>query len=273
LVTYINFPDRILWRRRIDGSERLRLTLPPALATMPRWWPDGKRIVYVDTATGKPWKIHLISAEGGNPEPLLNEPENQNDPNWSPDGNSIIFSCFPLFDRVPPEKLGVYMVVPRTQNVSKLPGSDGLWVPRWSSDGSHIAARSADSQSLMLFDFATQTWPELARDVLRLQAARLAARRNRPVVRRPVHGLNVQVKARSCVGSLKSILSTRPYSHHSFHSLLVSPSRSTAHRGAGNAAAMACPKIPHAVRSRERGVIHVCCRDQTSCLPVARSAG
>jgi Tol biopolymer transport system component/DNA-binding winged helix-turn-helix (wHTH) protein len=164
-VTYVGFPDRILWRSRIDGTERLQLTAPPVQATMPRWSPDGKRIAYFDASPGKPWKIDLITAEGGAPEPLLNEPRNQMDPNWSPDGNSVIFSYFPLLDRVLPEKLGVYIVDLKTRNVKKLPGSDGLWVPRWSSDGSHIVARSADSQALMLFDFATQTWSELARDV------------------------------------------------------------------------------------------------------------
>jgi Tol biopolymer transport system component len=164
-VTYVSFPDRILWRSRIDGTERLQLTAPPVQATMPRWSPDGKRIAYFDASPGKPWKIDLITAEGGAPEPLLNEPRNQMDPNWSPDGNSVIFSYFPLLDRVLPEKLGVYIVDLKTRNVKKLPGSDGLWVPRWSSDGSHIVARSADSQALMLFDFATQTWSELARDV------------------------------------------------------------------------------------------------------------
>ena len=152
-VTYVNFPDRILWRSRFDGTERLQLTSPPVQATMPRWSPDGKRIAYFDAAPGKPWEIYLISAEGGKPEPLLNEPRNQMDPNWSPDGNSVIFSYFPLFDRVPPEKLGVYMVDLKTRNVKKLRGSDGLWVPRWSNDGAHIVARSADSQSLMLFEF------------------------------------------------------------------------------------------------------------------------
>ncbi len=164
-VTYVSFPDRILWRSRIDGSERLQLTTPPVQATMPRWSPDGKQVAYHDTSPGKPWNIYLISAEGGKPEPLLNEPRNQMDPNWSPDGNSVIFSYFPLFDRFPPEKLGVYMVDLKTRKVKKLPGSDGLWMPRWSSDGSHIVARSADSQSLMLFDFATQTWSELTKDV------------------------------------------------------------------------------------------------------------
>jgi Tol biopolymer transport system component/DNA-binding winged helix-turn-helix (wHTH) protein len=160
-VTYVSFPDRILWRSRIDGTERLQLTAPPVQATMPRWSPDARRIAYFDAAPGKPWRIYLISADGGKPEPLLNEPRNQMDPNWSPDGNSVIFSYFPIFERAPPEKLGIYMVDLKTRKVKKLPGSDGLWVPRWSPDGSHIVARSADSRSLLLFDFATQAWSEL----------------------------------------------------------------------------------------------------------------
>ena len=164
-VTYVTFPDRILWRSRVDGSERLQLTASPVQATMPRWSPDGNQIAYHDTSPGKPWRIDLISSKGGKPEPLLKEPRNQMDPNWSPAGDSVVFSYFPPFDRVSPEKLGIYMVDLKTRGVKKLPGSDGLWVPRWSSDGSHIVARSADSKSLMLFDFATQTWSELARDV------------------------------------------------------------------------------------------------------------
>ncbi len=162
-VTYVSFPEHTLWRSRMDGSERLQLTLPPVQATMPRWSPDGKRIAYFDTASGKPWRIYLVSAEGGAPEPLLQESRNEMDPNWSQDGNSIIFSYFPIFDKAPPEKLGVYMVDVRTRNVKKLPGSDGLWVPRWSFDGRHIVARSLDSHSLMLFDFQTQTWRELVK--------------------------------------------------------------------------------------------------------------
>jgi|HubBroStandDraft_6_1064221.scaffolds.fasta_scaffold02869_8 Tol biopolymer transport system component/DNA-binding winged helix-turn-helix (wHTH) protein len=164
-VTYVAFPSHSLWRSRVDGTERLQLTLPPVQATVPRWSPDGKRIAFFDAAPGKPWRIYLISSDGGTPEPLLNEQRNEMDPNWSPDGNFLIFSYFPIFEKAPPEKLGVFEVDLRTRNVKKLPGSDGLWVPRWSLDGRYLVARSLDSQALMLFDFETQTWTELARGV------------------------------------------------------------------------------------------------------------
>ncbi len=164
-VTYVSFPEHALWRSKIDGSERLQLTLPPVQAAVPRWSLDAKRIAFFDAAPGKPWKIYLISPEGGTPEPLLEELRNEMDPNWSPDGNSLIFSYFPIFEKAPPEKLGVYVVDLRTRKVKKLPGSDGLWAPRWSLDGRYIVARSLDSQSLMLFDFKIQTWTALARGV------------------------------------------------------------------------------------------------------------
>lgn len=162
-VAYVSFPEHTLWRSKIDGSERLQLTLPPVQATVPRWSPDGKRIAFFDAAPGKPWRIYLVSAEGGTPEPILNEPHNEMDANWSPDGNSLIFSYFPVFEKAGSESLGVYRVDLRTRKVEKLPGSGGLWAARWSPDGRYIVTRSFDPFVLMLFDFKTQTWTELTR--------------------------------------------------------------------------------------------------------------
>jgi WD40 repeat protein len=51
----------------------------------------------------------------------------------------------------------------RTHKVSVVPGSTGLFSPHWSPDGRYIAALSYDGQTLMLFDFKTKKWVELAR--------------------------------------------------------------------------------------------------------------
>lgn len=161
-VTYVTFPDQILWRSRIDGSERLQLTSNSARAVLPRWSPDGKQIAFFDVAPGKPGKIFLISSDGGPPEPLLNESRNEMDPNWSPDGTSISFSYFPVFDRTSPKELGIFIVSVNSRNVQRVPGSDGFWVPRWSPDGRYIVARSTDPLGLMLYDFRSQKWSRIA---------------------------------------------------------------------------------------------------------------
>jgi Tol biopolymer transport system component/DNA-binding winged helix-turn-helix (wHTH) protein len=164
-VAYVAFPEHTLWRSKVDGSERLQLTLPPMQATVPRWSPDGRRIAFFDAAPGKPWRIYLVPSDGGTPQQVLDEQHNEMDPNWSPDGNSLLFSYFPIFETEAPESLGVYIVDLKTRITTTLPGSKGFWAPRWSKDGRYVVARSLDSETLMLFDFKTQSWRELAKGV------------------------------------------------------------------------------------------------------------
>src|SRR5262249_25921956 len=91
-VTYVSVPDRILWRSKADGSERRQLTLPGMDVNLPRWSPDGNRIAFLgQSAVGKPFKIYLISREGGTPEQVIPGNENEGEPSWSPDGHSIAF--------------------------------------------------------------------------------------------------------------------------------------------------------------------------------------
>jgi len=52
-----------------------------------------------------------------------------------------------------------------TLRSSQVPGSEGLWSPRWSPDGNHLAAFNGSPEvgvsKIMLFTFATNTWQEL----------------------------------------------------------------------------------------------------------------
>ena len=98
----------------------------------------------------------MVSANGGIPQPVLpGEQTDEEDPNWSPDGNSIVLLVWPGNESISFDL--------RTHKVSVVPGSEGLFSPHWSPDGRYIAAMSADHQALMLFDFKTQKWVELAR--------------------------------------------------------------------------------------------------------------
>jgi len=158
-VAYVSYPGSVLWRSKLDGSEKVQLSSPPLLAAAPCWSPDGKQIVFYDYSYGKPRKLYLVSANGGSPQQLLPEdPEPQTDPNWSLDGAKILLSGVADDNN---ETIRVLDL--NTHQVSALPGSRGLYSPRWSPDGRYIVAMPADSLSLVLFDFQTQKWSELAK--------------------------------------------------------------------------------------------------------------
>jgi Tol biopolymer transport system component len=157
-VAYVTYPEGALWRSKPDGSERVQLSYPPLSPVLPRWSPDGNEIIFYSSTPGKPEKIYAVSAEGGSARQLMpDDPKPQLDPNWSPDGSKIVFSASSLGgvdSAIEVFDLG-------NHQVSTLPGSQGLFSPRWSPDGRYIIAMPVNSLSLMLFDFRTEKWSEL----------------------------------------------------------------------------------------------------------------
>jgi|SRR5579863_3494925 len=161
-IAYVAYPEGTIWRSKVDGSDRLQLTFPPLYALEPRWSPDGSRIAFMAVEPGKPWSIYLISAQGGAAEQPLPGDHRGATPNWSPDGNSLLFGGRPD-EAAWASILDLEIIDLRTHNVSKVPGSQDLFSPRWSPDGRHIAALTRTGDRLMLFDFETQNWTELAK--------------------------------------------------------------------------------------------------------------
>jgi eukaryotic-like serine/threonine-protein kinase len=154
-ITYITYPEGTLWRSRADGSDRLQLTFPPVAAGLPHWSPDGTRIAFTDVQPGRPWKGFIISAQGGTPEELVPDADVQADTVWSADSTQIAFG------RANGAHLeGINLVDLATHRVSTIPGSQNLFSPRWSPDGRYLAALTADSTKLLLFDFQTQKWSD-----------------------------------------------------------------------------------------------------------------
>jgi len=161
-IAYINSLDDTLWASRVDGSDKIQLTYPPDRAGLPRWSPDGKQIAYVSSQIGKPWKIFLISSQGGVPDELLPTDTTEGDPTWSADGTRIAFS-----HGLPTGQISDLRVVDlKTRQVSVIPGSDAKFSPRWSPDGRYLAALDLEniSKKLYLFDFQTGKWSEWVND-------------------------------------------------------------------------------------------------------------
>lgn len=78
------------------------------------------------------------------------------DPNWSPDGRKVVFSTSREGGADPKSVINILDL--DTKRVATLPGSVGLFSPRWSPDGGSIAAIRMNSTTLNIFDLATQRW-------------------------------------------------------------------------------------------------------------------
>ncbi len=159
-VAWLNMADNSLWRSRVDGSDRIELTMPPLRIFSMKWSPDNQRLAVMGIEPGKPWKIYLIDTDGGQPIAVLNENRNEADPAWSADGHSIVFGRPPdRMDNVQPK--AIYQLDLESHKVVEIPGSAGLFSPRLSSDGRYIAAMPLDQKSLKLYDRVTQRWSTL----------------------------------------------------------------------------------------------------------------
>ena len=160
-VTYVNYPDDTLWRSRLDGSERLQLTYPPMRAGVPHWSPDDQLIAFSGITSGKPWKIFLISKDGGTPTAVTADEDAQEaDPAWSPDGKSLVFGHGG--SPTTPEHTFIEVFDIQSHKTSQLPGSHGIFAPRWSRDGRYIVGASSDGKKLVLLDLRTKRWRDLA---------------------------------------------------------------------------------------------------------------
>lgn len=162
-MTYVSYPEGTLWRSRADGSERLQLTTVPLDAFSPRWSPDGRLIAFHNQGGGG--RIYVIRADGGAPLLLASaqvpvkptEYMSATDPTWSPDGKSLAY----VFQSG--SENGLKILDLATEKSTAVPGSEGMWSSRWSPDGKYmVALLSFPPRKLMLFNFASKTWDQLA---------------------------------------------------------------------------------------------------------------
>jgi Tol biopolymer transport system component len=120
-------------------------------------------MVYLCTLPSKPSQVCIVSRDGGAVEQVqLPASSFPDDPQWSPDGKSLLIALYP------PEVLGksqdfsVAQYDLQTKRFSTLPGSEGMLGPRWSPDGRYISLFSANTKEEVLLEVGTGKKTELA---------------------------------------------------------------------------------------------------------------
>ena len=158
-IAYVSHPEGTLWRSHIDGSERLQLTFPPMGPIInPKWSPDGRSIAF--TEWSYPRKDYLVPADGGAPLLVLSGEFQPADLTWSPDGKFIAYGGTSAA-LMPAVRTEVRLLDLDTKESKTIPGSQGMYSPRWSPDGRHIVAESEDQTRMFLYDFEHARWKQL----------------------------------------------------------------------------------------------------------------
>jgi Tol biopolymer transport system component/tRNA A-37 threonylcarbamoyl transferase component Bud32 len=149
-MAYTEYPSGHLWKSRLDGSDAVQLTKVPAY--MEQWSPDGRWIAYSDWS-----KIYRVTADGGTPQKLMAEGDNEVMPSWSPDGKSILFNRFDGSD----EPDGLYVADVESGKSTAMPGGEKYYIPAWSPDGRYLLAMAREPLRMVIYSAATKEWRTL----------------------------------------------------------------------------------------------------------------
>jgi Tol biopolymer transport system component len=139
-----------IWIKQYPGGDEVALTTGPGDGT-PRFSPDAAAVLFVRTTGGR-GSLFKIPVVGGEPRKILDDAIGGD---WSPDGREIVFLRQDRSKNVPAYVMGVAQADGGGQrDVARLEGSVLLF-PRWSPDGSTIAATRAGTENVANSIFLT----------------------------------------------------------------------------------------------------------------------
>lgn len=117
-----------LWIMNADGSNPVNITpnTPTSSEGFPRWSSDSSKIVFMRTVNGNQ-DIYVMNANGSNQTALATNPENDQYPDFSPDGTKIVYLT-----------LGKIYTMNASNGSNKVQLANGYY-PTWSPDGRKIA--------------------------------------------------------------------------------------------------------------------------------------
>ena len=149
-----------LWLANVKGTDR-RLVATAWRFAMVAFSPNGKKFAFSSRQADKSWKTYWGDVEGGVWHEIPGPPENKVDPNWSPDGQTILFGQPPAYMAEPGVERHLYTFDLRRGKTTVMQDTAGLFSPRWSPDGKYVAAMHADSKGMSVWEVTQSGWKPL----------------------------------------------------------------------------------------------------------------
>lgn len=156
--------DCSLWIGDVASGEVRQITSntrPPCdREYLPRWAPDASRLVYWRDPykDGQPTgtAVFVIDADGTNERRLTDPKMFAGEPDWSPDGNWIVFDTYPLAEfNSAPEVSNLYRMHPDGTGLEQLTHNETADLratqPRYTPDGSWIVFTAVTPSSRSLW--------------------------------------------------------------------------------------------------------------------------
>jgi Tol biopolymer transport system component len=142
-----------IWIAKVDGSIPTQLTAKMGNNRQPRVSPDGTKILFTSSTTGKR-ELWYMLVNGSNPKAIGLQSLRISDPSWSPDGTSVAYTgCTP-----PPSKSALSAMVCNVFTITLdaatatqvTTGSFLDWNPDWGISGIVFVSNRAGSPVLWL---------------------------------------------------------------------------------------------------------------------------
>lgn len=144
-----------VWRMKVDGSDRVRLTATEAPEIHPYWTPDS-RIVFNRQVLGeRRYDIMVMDADGGNVQVLLHDDDLNSYAQVSPDGRRLVFDKWWENDETNGEIVVMDLATGALQRLTHNSVYDGY--PTWFPDSRHVLYSSEVDGVFKLFRLDVET--------------------------------------------------------------------------------------------------------------------
>jgi Tol biopolymer transport system component len=130
----------------LDSMEITPLNTGFDAVTLPKWSPDGSKILF---AVKDVWNLYTIDADGTNLTQITDFRSNNGD--WSPDGTQIVFQSD--HQNEPQDTPDLYRIDVTGENLVEILDDPAVpdFNPRWSADGNQIVFISGRTGNLEVF--------------------------------------------------------------------------------------------------------------------------